>query len=614
MMKLRALFPKDAPQGMIAAAGRSIAREADKDRTIDVLSRALNEYRSEDARQAMLMQERDNELEEALAMRGAGPWRLPMAEDGGPPVPIRESSAPGFAAQGAYGDTELMLQNVGWRRETNLSWLEFSRWGIQQIILISRLRCMKDPMLQRGMNVSAQYVFGRGVEITSPDPDVADALKEWREENEVTLGQVALAELERSKYHDGNVFFVCFPDKENTGSVKVRTIDPLEVSEIITDPDDTATPWLYRREWIARVPRDDGSYEAVGRKAYYPAMGYEPADQPPTIGGIECFWNSPVLHRKCNAPGKWHFGLPVVYAALGYAKAVQKFLEDCMTIRNSLAQFSMTLTTKGGQQAMQGAKTQLSTTVGPNASLWDQNPTAVAGSIFTSGPGTELSAFNTKGAGGDPGEVREYKLQVAMVFGLPESFFSDMNTSNLATATSLDRPTELNFVEKQAVWAEDLKKLARYALQVSMSAPSGKLRESAKGKPKVFDVQVNFPTIIEADVPAQIGAVVDAMTLGNSQGEVVGIDEKEGVRQLYQLIGTVNSEYLLEEQYPDSGPDAYDPKRKNEPEPAPAPAQPGAPAPNVTPTKESSRELRAAMSRLSQAFRIFEAAQHAGKH
>ena len=108
-----------------------------------------------------------------------------------------------------------------------------------------------------------------------------------------------------------------------------------------------------------------------------------------------------------------------------------------MTIRNSLAQFSMLLTTKGGQQGLQGAKTQLSTTVGPNASLWDQNPTAVAGAVFASGPGTELTAFSTKGAGGDPGEVREYKLMVQMVFGFPESFFSDMSATSLATATEL---------------------------------------------------------------------------------------------------------------------------------------------------------------------------------
>lgn len=630
MKPLRYFFTRqpESVSPAIRAAGIALARESEKDRTIRVLSDALVSASQREEIQKRERFERSNEMEEALAMRGGGPWRLPP-DPGEREVATREAGGFSGVAQGAYGETELMLQNVEWRRETNLSWLEFSRWGIQQIILIARLRCLKDPMLLRGVNVSAQYVFGRGVEITSPDEDVAEAIREFRDRNKRTLGQIALADQERAKYSDGNLFWVCFTDRTDTGGVDVRTIDALEIMETITDPNDGSVPWYYRREWIERTMQDDGSFAIVNKKALYPAINYEPTDKPSKIGPLDVMWDSPVLHRKCGSPTKWHFALPLVYAALGYAKAVQRFLEDCMTIRNSLAQFSMTLTTKGGQQAMQGAKQQLSTTVGPNASLWDSNPTAVAGSIFTSGPGTDLKAFSSKGAGGDPGEVREYKLQVAMVYGLPESFFSDMNTSNLATATSLDRPTELNFLEKQEVWREDLTTLALYGIRAGATAPNGKLREAlakrkrtdvvireaarvrdpkgnmvyeAKQKEGEIIVMVNFPTIIEADVPAQVTAVVQAMTLGNSQGEVVGMDEKEGVRQLYQLIGTKDPEDLLESQYPTKGPDKYDPLRKDEPEPA----APGAPA-----VKESTAEeknLRAAMARLGKAFRIYEAA------
>lgn len=458
-------------------------REAEKDRAIHYLSTQLMAAEAAELERRRDEAERSSEIEEMLAMRGAGPWRMPGAlgaKRGEYPTQLRESLLP-FTAQGAYGDTEIMLNNIEWKRETALSWLEFTRWGIQQIILIARLRCTKDPMLQRGMKVSAQYVFGRGVEITSPDEAAAEILKDWRERNKSVLGQVALSELEQSKYHDGNLFFVCFTDRANTGEVIVRTIDAVEILDIISDPDDSGVPWFYRREWVQQMVDEKGNRRNESRRAWYPALNYEPTDRPSMFAdGVPIMWDAPVYHRKCGSIGKWHFGLPIVYAALGYAKAVQRFLEDCMTIRNSLAQFSMILRTKGGQQAMQGAKTQLSTTVGPNASLWDSNPTATPGAIFTSGFGTELSAFSSKGAGGDPAEVREYKLQVAMVFGLPESFFSDMNTSNLATATSLDRPTELNFMEKQEIWREDLITLALYQLRVSARAPSGKLREALR--------------------------------------------------------------------------------------------------------------------------------------
>jgi transketolase len=43
-----------------------------------------------------------------------------------------------------------------------------------------------------------------------------------------------------------------------------------------------------------------------------------------------------------------------------------------------------------------------------------------------------------------------------MVCGVPETFLADVSTGNLATATTLDRPTELVFMEKQEAWREDL--------------------------------------------------------------------------------------------------------------------------------------------------------------
>ena len=613
------------------------AREADKDRVIGMLSAVVAATEAEQRRQLMAERDSRSELEEAIHMGGAGPWRSPvrMAESASSEAQLRESTLP-YLAQGAYGDAELMLQNIEWKRETSLSLLEFTRWGIQQIIMIARLRCIKDPMLNRGMNVSAQYVFGRGVEITSEDETANQILKDWRERNRSVLGHTALTNLHRAKYYDGNLFFVCFTDKVNTGEVNNRTIDAVEMMDVISNPEDSSEPWYYRREWVQTQINPDGTRANVVQRAWYPALNYvlnhEPlgADRFEQIDGVQVMWDAPVYHSKCGAPGKWHFGLPLVYPALGYANAVKRFLEDCMTIRNSLAQFSMLLTTKGGQQALQGIKTQLSTTVGPNASLWDQNPPAVAGAVFASGPGTELKAFSTKGAGGDPAEVREYKLMVCMVFGLPESFFADMNTSNLATATSLDRPTELNFKEMQGVWQEDLVILATYQLKVALGAASGKLREAVGNRPvqiceraKVRDsrgnlvyesaapkdkitVMVNFPSIIEADVPANIAAIVNAATFGNKAGEVVGIDEREAVRLCNQELGI--SEEVLAEQYPDKGADAYDPLRTKEPEPAldPQTGLPATPNPEAPPVKESEA-VRGALRRLSKALRLWEA-------
>lgn len=659
--RIAAILPKSQPdpllEGTIRAMRVASYREHEKDRTIQVLSDALEDARALQSAQLQNQLERNSELEEAFMMGGAGPWRMPGARrvleaakderNAEVDVMLRESPSFPYIAQGAYGDAELMLQNIDWKREVNLSWLEFTRWGIQQIILIARLRCIKDPMLKRGMNVSAQYVFGRGVQITSPDQATNDLLREWRERNKGVLGHVSLTDLERSKFYDGNLFFCCFTDAANSGDVNIRTIDATEIMDVMTDPDDTSKPWYYKRVWTQGNPDPvTGVVSNVKQEAWYPALNFEPGaggkGYYDRIQGIDVQWDAPIYHRKCAAPAKWHFGLPEVYCALQWGDMVRRFLADCMTIRNALAQFSMILTTKGGQQALQGAKQQLSTTVGPNASLWDANPPAVAGSIFAAGPGSTLQAFNSKGAGGSPDDVRQYKLMVCMCFGLPESFFADMNTSNLATATSLDRPTELNFMERQEVWVEDLTVLGMYQIRKAKGAVNSRFREAMKaagktveqiGKLRVIEsarvkdrgawvyeaapapddaltIHVIFPAIIEADVPARIEAIVHAMTLGSKMGEVIGIDEREGVKMLYQELGAENIEELVDESYPD---DEYDPDRTKEPAPGPlalpgaAPVNPALKNDPAAQVKEARTLILNAFGRLNQAFRLWEA-------
>ncbi len=517
---------------------------------------------------------------EARQMAGAGPW-LTLASRGSQSGPNRFQEAGDASA--AWAEIELTLQNVEWRREVNQSWLEFSRWGIQQIILISRLYYIKNPLIQRGINVAANYVFGRGVEISSPDEATNEILKEFLERNRETLGQIALVDLERRKYYDGNLFFCLFADTLSSGDVTVRTIDATEVMDIVTDPGDTDKPWFYRRCWTERsFEPASGMISTQSREAWYPALGYEPAARVPQIAGLEVRWDNPVLHRKVGAVSKWHFGCPLVYSALDWAKAARKFLEACATVKASLAQIAMTLTTKGGQQALQGMKQQLQTTVAssPGSNIWDTNPPATNAAIFGSGPDTVLAAFNTKGAGGDPKEVSEYRNMVACSLGIPPTFLGDLETANLATAYTLDRPTELNFLEKQEAWREDLMTICKYVLNVSKGAPAGKLREAHGGKVVIVEarrersadgkrlieaiqkpksgeiiVSVNFPQILEGDLAMLITATCAAIQ--------AGIDPKAGVKQLYDLLpGIEDGEELAEAQYPEA---TYDPDRTKGP-------------------------------------------------
>lgn len=509
-----------------------------------------------------------------------------------------------ISAQGAFGDIELALQNVEWRREINLSWLEFSRWGIQQIILISRLYYIKNPLIRCAVNIAAAYVFGRGVEVTTDDDDANEVLKEFFEDNSEVFGQSALVKAERRKYYDGNLFWRFFPDTQNNGRVKCRLVDATEIQEVINNPDDDDDPWLYRRVWVSKeFDIANGQIENVSHQEWYPALGYKPDQKPATIGNYSVNWDTPILHRKCGEVAQWHFGCPISYPALDWAKEARRMLEACATVRRSLAQIALKLTTKGGQQALANAKNQLGTQVNAGAGpLWDGNPTAVNASVFASGPGTTLEAFNTRGAGGDPNDVKWYVAMVAMCHGIPLTWLGELETANLATATTLDRPTELGFLEKQEAWVQDFTLIAKYVLETSKGAVSGRLRESGprvtsprrvlKNGRMVYEavapqagvahVRVNFPAIREGDLPLIVKAITEAMTLDNKGGQVVGIDEKVGVRLLMDVLAGEfdidGVDDIVDEMYPDKpkgkkgDPDyipAYEPARTKEPLPPP---------------------------------------------
>lgn len=607
-----------------------------------VLTKALAEQQADqrDADAAQLAEARRYlaEMIEAQAMCGSGPW-MPGNVDvlASQSKPLREAlrlqeAGPvgGSEPLGAYGMYELLLQNVGWQREINYSWLEFSRWGIQQIMLICRLYWLKNPIPRRLVNVRAEYTFARGVDMSSSDPDANEAIKRFVERNKSVLGEVALTEGQRSKDRDGNRFYCFFTDM-GKGECSVRVIDATEIMDIITDPEDASKPQYYKRQWTQKSwDMATGTQTTTAKTAWYPAINFEPdVDK---IGADPVMKDCPIYHRKVGEVGGWLFGCPPMYPMIDWAKESRRFLEACASVRQSLSQFAFKISTKGGQQAIEGIKQQMETQVGPGSPIWDTNPPAVAGASWISGPGTNLDAFKVQGATFSPDDVRWYVIFCCMCFGLPPTFLGDMQTSNLATATSLDRPTETMFLAIQREWIEDLTVILVYGLERELRAPAGKLREAcpAPGAIRVrpakrvtlangrsvsvkesaaergddIDVRVDFPAIREGDMPALVKATVEALTLDNKGGQVVGIDERAGVLNLMRLLDFENADDLIEEMYPSKGKDAYDPLRaddelpppvpKLEPQAGPIPPQ-GEPKPPTKKAAEALRKLAEAM-------------------
>ena len=115
--------------------------------TLERLESEVSLYRDRYSMERREVLSRISEIREAYAMTGAGPMQTGGAN-------VVESARSGVFKE-AIAELELALEDRGWKREQALAATEFSRYGIQQIMLISRLYKIKNPLVRRAIEISA---------------------------------------------------------------------------------------------------------------------------------------------------------------------------------------------------------------------------------------------------------------------------------------------------------------------------------------------------------------------------------------------------------------------------------------------------------------------------
>lgn len=442
--------------------------------------------------------------------------------------------------QERLAELEFALEDQGWERLMQGGDREFSRDALKRICSLSRLMYLKNPLINRAVSLQAAYVFGQGVNISSENEaanvTIQAFLDDPANQAELTSHQSRmLKEVDLTVL--GNIFFVLF--KATDGAVKVRSISVDEVVDIVCNPEDAKEKWYYKRVWTPRAFNTaNGLYEGQQQEAYYPDWRYNPSQQVGTIGGKPVHWDSPVYHLKVGGMSEMRFGVPETYAALDWATAYKAFLEDVATQMRALTRFAHQLTTKGGARGVAAAKTRLNTTLGSNA---ETNPPPMAGSMFIASEGTSLNPMNVANAAVKAEDGRRFLLMVAAATGLPETFFGDASVGTLATAKSLDRPTELKMIDRRTLWADCYKDLLGFVLAK---------KENRDGMDIVMDadvqIDVQFPALLEHDVKESVDAIVSAATLGGNT--LAGTMEVELVaRMLLTALGEDDVDELLKD-------------------------------------------------------------------
>jgi hypothetical protein len=396
----------------------------------------------------------------------------------------------------------------------------FARENLTEVTAVCRAHAVANPLIRRGLNLRASYVWGGGVQIAARATGSRDGEQDVNTIVQAFLDTPGNALLEhdvneRSLGTDGQVFFALFTNPA-TGAVQVRRLPWDQVVEIITNPEDSSEPWLYLREWTVRTI-DAGRTKYETRQAFYPAVGYRPAVRAKKLSienrePIDVQWDAPVHHMAVNRLDGWQFGLGDAFAAIDWARAYSVFLEDWAKLVKALSMFAWRATSKASK------------TTGIAAKIATAGAAGTVGATATGSGDVTLEAIPKTGATIDSESGRPLAAMVAAALDVPVTMLlGDPGTTGArATAETLDRPTEDMAALRRAAWTETFTAIVGYVIDQAVKAPQGPLKGTIIRDPytgrEVYTLdgdtsrtlEVTWPPLDEIDPAAMVAAIVQA--------------------------------------------------------------------------------------------------------
>jgi len=483
--------------------------------------------------------------------------------------------------QERIAELELALEDRGWDRMDAAmpDGFQFTRTALDDIVHSSRLYYLKNPVVRRPVDIQTIYVWGQGVSIFAEGPinDIVQGFLADPSNRRSFTGHDAMMDMERRLRVEGNLFLRFFTNP-STGRVQVRKLPLEEIRAVVFNPDDHDEPWFYIRKFKRGKDKHDVTIAYPDWRYARQRKVEEAAGEGVAIGGVSMDvlenyqdavieWETPVMHRKTGGFGDMDFGVPETYPAIDWARAYREALQDYKKTVKSLATWAWKMKMGGGNAQLQAAAAQLGTTFGTTNGtdpFSEENPTPPGGSMMAYTGDMDFRAIDVSKAAVDPDGFRRLLLMAASAMGMPEVYYGAAE-GTFATAKAMDRPTELQFKDRQALWAEVFIEVLTFAVEAAAVAPAtsaisshgydeltGLMKISAGGQDVEIEIDVDFPPILQKDVQAYLQSLATFVTM-NGQAMQTLNDGPTLYRIALTALGIDNVEEIIEVFYPKDG-------------------------------------------------------------
>ena len=389
-------------------------------------------------------------------------------------------------------DLELARDDIGWDRlgadaRDGLS-------DMSRVATVKRARAyyLRDPLSKQAIRIWTDYALGRGISWKAKEDSANDVLRDFWDDkiNKPILSNQGQRKSSDMLLVDGEIFFIFFSNR--AGDVKIRRIDPLEITEIITDPDDKDTQKLYKRVWST-------SQGEIKELYYSDWMNEDPLETEymDIQGGMKSATAEGVIyHVAINSPGTR--GVSLLLAAMDWSKAHRKFMEARAAITQALAMFAWKAKVKGSSAQVSSLRNQLRSSYASGTA--ETNPPPARGSTWVENEGVDMQPIKTEsGASGAQVDGAMLLQLFGSAVGVFPHYFGAGESFRLATATSMERPLRVQFEAYQQLWGDIYDSIFSYVLE-----------RNKIPKNKRF-VDIDFPPIVEKDATDSIKAISEIL-------------------------------------------------------------------------------------------------------
>jgi hypothetical protein len=308
-------------------------------------------------------------------------------------------------------ERELAIEDRGWINLTGGGYDPITPSLRPVYIKQSRLYHARDPLAAQAIRIWTDYTFGPGMtwEVDETNKKTKDILETfwYSRSNTPILGSRGQRKCSQKLLVDGEVFFAIFLGPEST----IRTIDPLEITEIVTDPEDLEKPMFYRRSWSDAQSRPHIDY-------YRSIFNIKGDPTKNALGQtISKTSEAIVYHLAYNTTSQR--GNPLLLPALDWIKQYRRFLAARVGMMLARSRFAWRKPVKGGAAAVSTVKGAL------------QDKTPEAGAVLVENEAVGMEAIQTpQDARNAYDDARMLKLQVCAAVGIPEQYFGDIACSS----------------------------------------------------------------------------------------------------------------------------------------------------------------------------------------